>query len=107
MRAAIAVETMDSCRISWGEVIGIAGPELVVACPRLLLREGKLALGEAEPMRVTRQIDGQGFADDAKPGDMVSVHWNWTCETLNRAKVERLKRYTQRHIAIAIANEAI
>jgi hypothetical protein len=100
-RAAIAVETMDSCRISWGEVVGVEGPTLLVARPRLMLREGKLALSPPEPLRVTRQIDGQGFADDAKPGDVVSAHWSWVCEVLSRAKLERLQRYTDRYIALA------
>jgi hypothetical protein len=104
-RAAIAVETMDSCRISWGEVVGVDGPELLVARPRLMLREGKLALSPPEPLRVTRQIEGLGFADDASPGDVVAVHWSWACEVLNRAKLERLKRYTARYIALA--NETI
>lgn len=104
-RAHVAVETMDSCRISWGEVMAVDGPELLVARRRLVFQGGKLALGEPEVMRVMRQIDGQGFADDAKPGDAVSVHWNWACEVLTRAKLTRLQRYTQRYIAIA--NETI
>jgi uncharacterized protein DUF6390 len=100
-RAKIAVETMDSCRISWGRVEAVDGPELVVARPRLFLREGKLALGDPEPLRVTRQVEGLGFADDARPGDTVSVHWNWACDVLTPSALARLARITQRYIALA------
>jgi hypothetical protein len=100
-RATIAVEAMDSCRISWGQVRAINGPELVIARPRLTLREGKLALTEPETVRVTRQIDGRGFADEAQPGDYVSVHWSWACEVLSAAALRRLIGATTRYIALA------
>jgi len=100
-RAAIAVETMDACRISWGRVEAVEGPELVVARPRLLLRDGKLALGDPETVRVTRQIEGLGFADGAHPGDTVSVHWSWACDLLTAAALARLARITRRYIALA------
>jgi hypothetical protein len=100
-RATIAVEAMDSCRISWGQVRAIDGPELLIARLRLSLCEGKLALTEPETVRVTRQIDGQGFADDARPGDHVSVHWSWACEVLSASALRRLIGATTRYIALA------
>ncbi len=100
-RAAIGVGRMDSCRISWGRVAAIDGPELVVERPRLTLHDGKLALTEPEPMRVVRQIDGRGFADDAQVGDYVSVHWNWVCEVLSPLSLRRIVGNTERYLTLA------
>lgn len=99
--AAIGLRQMDSCRISWGRVAEVDGAELVVRRPALELREGKLALTDPIPMRVARQIDGRGFADDAQPGDYVSIHWNWVCEVLEPRALRRLIANTKRYMALA------
>jgi len=70
-----------------------------------LIREGKLALGEPQTERVTRLVEGKGFATDARPGDVVSVHWGWACEVLDERQRRALERYTQHHIRLA--NETI
>src|SRR5215469_3687187 len=51
-RADIALETMDSCRISWGRVAAVEGAELMVDRPQLVVAGGKLALSEPRPFRV-------------------------------------------------------
>jgi hypothetical protein len=104
-KADISLDTMDHCRISWGTVVAVEGAELVVSRQPLVLCEGKLALGAAEPTRVVRQLDGRGFADDAQPGDSVSIHWNWACERLTARKLAWLRVNTRR--ALALANETI
>ena len=100
-RAKIVIETMDACRVSWGEVVSVDGPELIVARPRLALDEGKLALTDPEVVRVTRQIHGLGFADQARPGTVVSIHWHWVCEELSVVKRRRLMSATQKYIQLA------
>lgn len=60
-----------------------------------------LALGPAETVRVTRQVDGRGFADAAQPGDWVSLHWGWVCEVLTPHQQATLARYTAHHLALA------
>ncbi len=97
--------TLDSCRISWGTVRSADGGELLVERSPLLLREGKLALGEPQPERVTRLAEGKGFATDARPGDVVSVHWGWVCEVLDERQRAALEHYTRHHLRIA--NETI
>jgi hypothetical protein len=99
--AEIVLETMDSCRISWGTVVVAETGELIVARQPLYLKGGKLALGEPQPARVLRQIDGRGFADEAQPGDVVSIHWNWACEVLKPAALSCLMTETQRSLALA------
>lgn len=100
-RAVIGLERMDNCRISWGRVAEVDGAELVVERPALALVEGKLALTEPRRVRVTRQIAGRGFADDAQPGDAVSMHWNWVCDVLDASSLRRLIRNTERYMRLA------
>jgi uncharacterized protein DUF6390 len=100
-RADIAVETMDNCRISWGRVAAVEGAELIVERPQLVLAGGKLTLSEPRPFRAGRQLDGRGFVDDVKVGDMVSIHWNWACDVLDVSAMARLGRATQRAMSQA------
>jgi hypothetical protein len=96
-----SLATMEHCRISWGRVEQVEGGELVVQRPPLRLRDGRLDLGEPQLERVVRQIDGHGFADEARPGDWVSVHWNWVCEVLDERCLRNLERYTRYHLRLA------
>lgn len=93
--------TLDQCRISWGKVVQVEGPELVVERQPVVLDEGKLALGESASERVTRQVDGRGFADQAVPGDWVSLHWSWVCEVLAPRQRSQLAHYTDYHLGLA------
>ena len=98
---------MDHCRVSWGTVVDVAGGELVVDRVPLLLERGKLVLGRPVQERVMRQIDGRGFVDGARVGDVVSIHWGWACEVLTPEQHQPLERYTRHHLAIANATIAI
>ncbi|MBW3611189.1 MAG: hypothetical protein KY438_06630 [Actinobacteria bacterium] len=97
----IAMATMESCRISWGQVRAVEGTELVVRRQPLELSEGKLALGEAVEDRVLRSISDRGFADEVVVGDWVSIHWGWTCEVLDGRKLANLRRWSEYHLALA------
>lgn len=96
-----SLATMDQCRVSWGRVRTVDGPELIVERQPLALIDGKLALGPAQPERVTRQIEGRGFADAAVPDDWVSLHWSWVCEVLTERQRASLARVTAYHLALA------
>jgi hydrogenase maturation factor len=103
MQSSLA--TVDNCRVSWGRVQQVDGAELLVRRAPLSLRDGKLALADAVLERVTRQVEGRGFADDAQPGDWVSIHWGWACEVVTERQRANLDAYT-RH-SLAIANQTI
>lgn len=96
-----SLEVMDHCRISWAEVNGVDGAQLIVSRRPLVLLEGQLSLGQPRTERVLRQVDGAGFADSACVGDSVSVHWGWVCEVIGHGQRQALERYTRRHLAIA------
>ena len=104
-RAPILLKTMDNCRISWGKVVGETGPELLVERPALALQAGKLALTWPVVERVARQFEGRGFADQARTGDFVSIHWNWACEVLTPGALQRLIRST--HYYLKLANQTL
>lgn len=95
------LETMDQCRVSWGKVLQIDGGELVVERQPLIILNGKLALGPRSAERAGRQIEGRGFADNASPGDWVTLHWSWVCEVISPAQQANLARYTDDHLRIA------
>lgn len=93
--------TLDNCRVSWGQVVDVDRDALVVNRQPIMLRQGKLALDEPRLERVTRQLEGAGFADDAQVGDTVSMHWGWVCEVITTREQANLERYTRYHMAIA------
>lgn len=96
-----SLHTIDNCRVSWGRVIAVEGPELVVDRPPLLLQEGTLVVGPAAHMRALRQIDARGFADTAAVGDWVSLHWGWVCEVITPRQQANLVRFTDHQLRIA------
>jgi hypothetical protein len=92
---------MDACRVSWGRVLLVEGAEVVVQRSPLVLKGGRLALGPPVPVRVLRRIDGRGYLDEFRPGEAVSVHWNWVCDRLAPHALRELARATRRAIAHA------
>ncbi len=95
------MRTLDECRVSLGRVVSVDNAELVVERQPVSMRAGKLVLDVARTERVLRQVDGRGFAEDAVPGDWVTIHWGWVCEVLDDRQRRNLERYTRYHLAIA------
>ncbi len=96
-----ALEVMDSCRIRWGRVLERDGDWLVVSTVPLTMADGKLSLASPRVERIRGWIDGAGFVDAVEPGDVVSIHWDWACERLDRGRLSALRRWTAREIEIA------
>jgi hypothetical protein len=96
--AGHVLETIEQCRIRWGRVVSATGPHVIVDVQPLVLREGRLDLGEQRRESVLRWIDGSGFVDSARPGDWVSVHWGWACDTLTPGQRWSLAHYTRLHL---------
>jgi hypothetical protein len=100
-KAPHALTVLDRCRIRWGQVLSITGDQVVVSSSPLTWDGGRLALGPAETETVVASVDGVGMIGGALvPGDWVSLHWEWVCDRLTPAQVGRLRRYTERHLAI-------
>jgi hypothetical protein len=97
------IETMDACRIRWGRVLERDGDSLVVSAVPLALVDGKLRLGAPRVERLRGWVDGTGFVEDAGPGDVVSIHWDWACERLDAPRLAQLRRSTAAELEIANA----
>ena len=96
-----ALKVMDSCRVRWGRVLERDADYLVVSAVPLTQVAGKLCLGAARVERIRGWQDGSGFIGDVGAGDVVSIHWDWACETLNVKRLAALQRWTRREIGIA------
>jgi Family of unknown function (DUF6390) len=99
--AAVAIGAMDSCRVSWGTVKSAEAGQLLIERQPLALVRGKLALGAAELRSISGETGGLGFVGGAKPGDVVSVHWDWACEVLSTSALSRLQAVTHRYMALS------
>lgn len=96
-----ALEVMDSCRIRWGRVLERDGDWLVVSAVPLRMVAGKLQLAAPRVERIRGWIGGTGFEESLEPGVVVSIHWDWACERLDRARLAALRSWTEREIEIA------
>ncbi|MBU1499247.1 hypothetical protein KKE48_00050 [Patescibacteria group bacterium] len=90
------IETMDNCRISWGEVTH--STSLRVKTNLLVFKNGRL---ELEPtIKEVQSLEG-GY----KPGDLVTIHWNCVCEKVTVQQAKNLQKYTD--LALRLANLTI
>ena len=108
---AETVETMEECRISWGEVISnfqfsilnqFSNVKFSINSQKLIYKEGKLKL---EPSVREVVVVQEALSENIRPGDWVSVHWGIVCDQLNEKQVKQLEKYTLHHLRLA--NETI
>ena len=62
---------------------------------------GKLELGPARAERIRGWQDGVGFIPDVAAGDVVSIHWDWACDTLDARRLAALQEWTRHELKIA------
>ncbi len=100
------LESMDSCRISWGTVLEVDGPKITVAAEPLVLVAGdRLALGAPARRVLLRALESRTDIEQLSPGKIVTFHWGVPCEVITAAQAAVLRKYTLRHLALA--NETI
>jgi uncharacterized protein DUF6390 len=99
-KAPHALTVLDRCRIRWGRVLAVHGDQVVVESRPLRWDGRALSLGEPGTETAVRSVDGVGMVGAPAPGDWVSLHWEWVCDRLTERQVRRLRRYTERHLAI-------
>ncbi len=96
-----SLEEIDECRVAWGDVVSVAGPFITVRTERIVLQDGKLALGAPEERKLVRELESEYDIEQLKVGDMVSIHWGIVCEALTQRQARNLKKYTLQHLALA------
>lgn len=95
------LQSMDTCRISWGKVTHVVGPRITVDRQPLLIDGHRLYLGPAESVNVTRRLDDDWTFENLQIGDYISMHWGMPCEIITPRNVHWLSHYTQKHLALA------
>lgn len=99
-RSLHTLESMDACRISWGKIFAIDGPQIKLMRRPLKMENGKIILADAETYIITRRLEDD-FMEGPKVGDLVTIHWNVPCEVVSPKNVSWLEKYTLQHIALA------
>nr|MBA2558579.1 hypothetical protein [Propionibacteriales bacterium] len=84
---AVALSVLEQCRIRWGTVTGIAGERATVLSQPLALADGELILGKPREESVRWSADGNSLVADLSTGDVVSMHWDWVCDSLDARQV--------------------
>ncbi len=91
--------SMDSCRISWGKVRRIGKGSLEVSTRPLELRDGRMRLAPPEVKEVSYNPSVKPF-QTIKPGDVVSIHWNYACDLLTERQQGNIAKYTDADIGL-------
>ncbi len=99
------LEILDRCRIRWGRVETVSDDLLTVRSRRLGFDGSLLVLGDEQVEQVRRGIDGTSFTVALKPGDMVSLHWDWLCDRLSPLAFGWLRYCTMRNL-VAVNSQA-
>ena len=92
-------ELIDSCRISWGRVVQVGSDDLKVELKPLAIDDGRLALADPVLKRVKYNPDVKPFGA-IKPGDVVSLHWNYACDILTPEQSRNIEKYTAADIRL-------
>jgi hypothetical protein len=96
------LSTMDKCRISWGEIV--SGPDhdaYMVRTRPLEYSHNFLALGPA----VIKTVYSAGIP--LKPGDRVTIHWDYVCDKISVVAARNLEYYTRQAMAYADKNHRL
>jgi len=73
--------------------------ELQVEVRRVGLDDGGLSLARPAVKRVRYNPEVKPFRD-IRPGDVVSVHWNYACDVLTPRQTKNIARYTDADIRL-------
>jgi hypothetical protein len=94
------LRVMDSCRIRWGRVVDTLDDRLLVEAVPLEMVDGRLRLGAPRLETIRRSLDGRAFVDDLAPGEVVSIHWDWACDRLDRRQLTALIGSTRHQLEL-------
>ena len=90
---------LDSCRVRWGSVEAVDGETAVVRSRPLTWDGTTLGLGPDRAQTVQWAQGRHAFVDGLRPGDQVSLHWDWVCDRLSDDERAALADRTARQLA--------
>ena len=95
------LDSLDSCRISWGKVIKAEGPALEIQNNPLTISHGQIKIDETQTTKIFRHLESSYDIEQLKPGQIVSIHWGVPCEIITENQAKVLDKLTLKHLAIA------
>jgi hypothetical protein len=93
-----ALEILDRCRIRWGRVEAVATDAVTVRSRGLVFDRGNLRLGPGRVERARVPPDSLGSFRGVRPGDTVTLHWDWVCDLLSASGLLWLRACTLRNL---------
>jgi hypothetical protein len=93
------LRVLDQCRVRWGLVEEVHGDVALVRSRPLTWEGGKLGYGPARLETATVARSGLGFVGGLRPGEWVSLHWDWISDRLTKRQRESLAHYSALSLA--------
>ena len=90
------LEVLDRCRIRWGRVESLEGDVALVTSRPLVFVGSRLTWASERLEEVHHHLDAG--APTLRPGDVVSMHWDWICERLSPRSLGWLHSCTQHNL---------
>jgi hypothetical protein len=100
------LRVLDACRITPGHVLAVDGDAVRVEARPLRWDGRVLRLGPPEERVARWADDGLGFVAP-RPGELVSLHWDFVCDRLSRREAACLDRVTRRALAAANRSDGL
>jgi uncharacterized protein DUF6390 len=95
------LRVLDQCRTTAAVVQSVDGDDAVVLARPLGWDGAALRLGRPEPRDVRWRAEGLSFVSSLRPGDRVSLHWDFVCDVLSPSAHCALERATARALSAA------
>ncbi len=86
---------LDSCRISWGEVLKVKGEKATVLFNPISRSNGKFLLSEPKEKEIAVPKE---FSLQLERGDFAAFHWNTAAVKLSPKQLANLKKYTEHNL---------
>jgi Family of unknown function (DUF6390) len=99
------LSVLDRCRTTPALVERVDGESVTALAPSLRWDGRRLTLGPWERRRAGFGQDGLAFVSP-RPGDWVSLHWDFVCDRLTFAQATMLRRANERALTAANRSEA-
>ena len=96
-----SIDAIDSCRISWGKVTEVSGPNITLLYEPLMMMNNKFLLGAPVEKKIVRRLEAEYDIEMLQPGQFITLHWDIPCEVLTEKIIAQLKFHTLKAIQIA------
>lgn len=87
---AVPLSVLQNCRIRWGEVQEVGERHAVVSSAPITFDGERLARGAPTVERVRWNVDGMSLAAAPVHGGLVTMHWDWLCDSITAAQSRAL-----------------